>query len=714
MKIFLGRKTLGILFFLFCGLSSKETIAQQTNEDTFLVNRNLKLNDSLEIDALNAQAFKNSSSDPYFAIKYAKAALELSYKKNYLKGISSARNCLGIIYSDLGNYNLALKNYIAALDYYNKTGSKKKESAVLMNMAVAFINVGQFQNALKNTLRAIEIKQKIHDSLGLANAWLNLGLNYYSQKEYSNSEKYSRLALNLYGTLNNNEGKSKALNNLANVEYEKKNSKLAIELYLKAIEIQKQLNNKRGIASTLNNLGLLQEQMLNYKEAEIYYNKALLIRQEIKSPEDLVESFINLAELKIKMNNGAEALINLKQAEQLSRNLQNLELEKKISEAFVNFFERKKDFNSAYIYKSRLLIINDTLYNIERQKKIQDLQAVYDFEVGEKRLKKSEQELMNEQIGSKQKSMLLKVSMTALLLLLVFSIFLWRLNKQRQIASLKVELQKKTIEEKNKDILDSINYAQRIQQSFLPLKNEMDKILGDYFIYFKPRDIVSGDFYWAVKVMTTSKDSPHEEVIVVACADCTGHGVPGSMMSMIGNTLLNQTIKNPNINSPAEALDFLNNELPKNLKKQNQNDQIRDGMDIVMCAINKTKMKFYCAAANNPIWIVRNDGDENIMITVIPDKQAITASDETQKKPFTNHTIDLLKEDVIYLFTDGYADQFGGPKGKKFKYKQMQQILLANFAKPMDEQKKILNDNMKNWMGDLEQVDDILIIGIRV
>ncbi len=709
------RKILIILFQISFLTYSKISLSQpQSIKDSLLLLLKQTLPDTQRVNVLNALAFQILTNEPDKSIRYINEALFLSYKCNYESGVSSARNNLGIVYSNLGNYNLALMNYNLALKNYKKNGNRKKESAILMNMSVAYINAGQFQNALKNTFSSIAIKEALNDSIGLARAWLNLGLNYYKQKDYSNAEKYSQKSLQQYEKLNNLEGIGKAMNNLANTEYEKKNEKNSIILYQKALIIREQLNDKSGIAATLNNLGLVYEQMLNTKEAEKLYYQSYNIRKEIGAPEEIIESLINIAGLELKTNHVDDALIKLETAQALCDQSGNLLLEKKVTEGLIRVMDLKKNLAGAYKYKGRLLDINDSLYNQERQKKMQDLQAIYEFEEGEKKLKNREDELHSEQIQSRQKSQFLYISAAALFVLGGFSMVLWRINKQRKISSLKVELQKKTIEEKNKDILDSINYAQRIQQSFLPLKEEMDKILGDYFIYFKPRDIVSGDFYWAVKVKTTVKNTTNEEVIVVACADCTGHGVPGSMMSMIGNTLLNQTIKNQDINTPADALNFLNNELPKNLKKQNQNDQIRDGMDISMCAINKSEMKLYCAAANNPIWIARNDGHQKIMLRVIPDKQAITASDETQKKPFTNHSIDLLKDDVIYLFTDGYADQFGGPKGKKFKYKQMEEILLDIFNKPMNEQNKNLDSIMERWKGDLEQVDDILIIGIKI
>lgn len=268
-----------------------------------------------------------------------------------------------------------------------------------------------------------------------------------------------------------------------------------------------------------------------------------------------------------------------------------------------------------------------------------------------------------------------------------------------------LELKNDIIEEKSKDIRDSINYAQRIQQAILPAFEKIDKGLKDYFVFFKPKDIVSGDFYWHAAVKTTPKDAPSEDIVVIAAVDCTGHGVPGALMSIIGSTILNQTITNPDVNTPADVLSFLNKEINKTL------NSIKDGMDMALCVINLEKLELQYAGANNPLYIVRHKQ----FIEVKPDKQAIGADTENAEiKVFTNHKIKLEKGDSIYLFTDGYADQFGGPNGKKFKYKKFQELLIEIQDNSMEEQKHILNFHFEQWKGALEQVDDILVIGIRV
>jgi phosphoserine phosphatase RsbU/P len=267
-----------------------------------------------------------------------------------------------------------------------------------------------------------------------------------------------------------------------------------------------------------------------------------------------------------------------------------------------------------------------------------------------------------------------------------------------------LEEKNEIIEEKNKDISDSINYAQRIQQAVLPPLEKLDLILKDYFVLYKPKDVVSGDFYWHAHGTSTTNGKVND-IVVLAAVDCTGHGVPGALMSIIGTTILNQTVMNATVNTPAEALSFLNKEVTKSL------NSIKDGMDMALVTISMEKMELQYAGANNPIYIVRNKK----FMEIKADKKAIGAdTEDADDKVFTNNVIPLEKGDCIYLFTDGYADQFGGPLGKKFKYKKFQELLVEIQDNTTEEQKHILNYHHEQWKGNLEQVDDILVIGVRI
>ena len=269
-----------------------------------------------------------------------------------------------------------------------------------------------------------------------------------------------------------------------------------------------------------------------------------------------------------------------------------------------------------------------------------------------------------------------------------------------------IQAKNKIIELKNISIQDSINYAQRIQLSIFPPQEEMDATLKEYFIFYKPLTAISGDFYW---MRNAPAEADHGKIVMLAVADCTGHGVPGALMSIVGNTLLNQTIKSLTITSPAQTLDFLNVELQKNLKHKDAG-YIRDGMDIVICAIDYEKKLLHFSGANNSIYIVRN----NELIELKGDRQAISAATDQEKKPFSSQSLSIQSNDCIYLFTDGYSDQFGGERGKKFLDKRVKSLLVSMDAKNMQQQHDFLSQQFDAWRGDHDQVDDVLVIGFKI
>ena len=271
------------------------------------------------------------------------------------------------------------------------------------------------------------------------------------------------------------------------------------------------------------------------------------------------------------------------------------------------------------------------------------------------------------------------------------------LEEKVQERTLEIEEQKELVEEKQKDILDSITYAKRLQDAILPPVSFIKKFLPDSFLVYKPKDIVAGDFYW----MERSDDN-----ILIAAADCTGHGVPGALVSVVCSNALNRTVKEFHITEPGKILDKVRELVLETFEKSESN--VQDGMDISLCCINIKTKEVQWSGAYNSLWYIQNGAIHEVSA----DKQPIGKNDKPV--PFNTHKLNLQKGDTLYLFTDGYADQFGGPKGKKFKYKQMEELLLANASKPMDEQKDVLENTLEKWKGTLEQVDDILIIGIRV
>jgi phosphoserine phosphatase RsbU/P len=264
-----------------------------------------------------------------------------------------------------------------------------------------------------------------------------------------------------------------------------------------------------------------------------------------------------------------------------------------------------------------------------------------------------------------------------------------------------IERQRDEIAEHQKSITDSIKYAKRIQTAILPPDDYISKNLPDSFILYQPKDIVSGDFYW----MNTHKDD-----VFIAAVDCTGHGVPGAFMSIVGNNQLNHAVNVQGAQNPAQILNELNLGVTNTLRQKKVKYSVKDGMDIALCAINTKDKKIQFAGAYNPLYLIRDGEFQKIK----GDKFPIGAFLGEDLQKFTNHEFELKKGDIFYIFSDGYADQFGGPDGRKFMYKPFRELLMKIHKEPMERQKEILYETLTQWRGDEVQVDDIIVIGIRI
>lgn len=264
-----------------------------------------------------------------------------------------------------------------------------------------------------------------------------------------------------------------------------------------------------------------------------------------------------------------------------------------------------------------------------------------------------------------------------------------------------IDKQKEQIEEYFVQVTDSIKYAQKIQEAILPPESYVRRLLPDSFILYKPKDIVSGDFYWL---------GESDERVFFAAVDCTGHGVPGAFMSIVGYNQLKQAIITTNGGTPAQILDHLNQGVSETLHQKDENSTSKDGMDIAICSLNHKTKELEYAGAFNPLYLLR-DGE---IIQTKGDKFPIGSFLDGETPNFTNNKIQLLEGDQLYIFSDGYADQFGGPRGKKFMYKKFRDLLIENGKKDLSVQKELLVESLQSWMGDEEQVDDILVIGVKV
>lgn len=344
---------------------------------------------------------------------------------------------------------------------------------------------------------------------------------------------------------------------------------------------------------------------------------------------------------------------------------------------------------------------------------IQDEYAQIEIKLKEKeKLVKEQDHTINKQIDDifhksnkieEQKS-IIWLSVIFLIIVSVLGILAFRSYRLKNKANkvilsqkAEIEEQHQVLEEQHREITDSINYAKRIQDAILPPLKLVKGYMPDSFILYKPKDIVAGDFYWMEGV---------NNLIIFAAADCTGHGVPGAMVSVVCHNAMNRAVKEFMLVKPNEILDKTREIVMETFEKSDED--VNDGMDVALCSINTESKKLNFSGANNGLYLVR----DGVLTQIKPDKQPI--GNYKDPKPFTNHEFDLKKGDVIYAFSDGYPDQFGGPKGKKFMYKSFRNLLLDIHKKSMDEQHNLLLDAFNEWKGDIEQIDDVCVIGVRI
>ncbi len=263
-----------------------------------------------------------------------------------------------------------------------------------------------------------------------------------------------------------------------------------------------------------------------------------------------------------------------------------------------------------------------------------------------------------------------------------------------------IEAQRDLLFDQKKEITDSIGYAQRIQAAILPHKSYLDRVIPEYFVLFKPRDIVSGDFYWIKEV---------DSSIVIVAADCTGHGVPGAFMSMLGITLLNELFVEGRTSRPGDIMEQLRTKVKAMLVQEGNIRDQKDGMDMAIAVINKEKKHLQFAGAYNPLYLIRNGSQ---LIELKGDKQPIGVHwEETE---FRNQVVELKENDSIYVFSDGYVDQYGGEDRKKFKTRKFKELLLSVQSESMEKQKQIIDNAFEKWRGNTEQIDDVCVIGVRI
>ncbi len=467
----------------------------------------------------------------------------------------------------------------------------------------------------------------------------------------------------------------------------------ALEYHLKALAIREIQDDKTQLANTYNNLGLVYKNKSDYNKALFYLRRSLVIKLDIKE-KTLSAAYNNLSIVFRRMrvydscvyycHKAIDEGLKWKRGSVIAEGLMSL----------AEVYDAKNDAKMSLHYYKRLKAVEDSISAEKINTDFMELQSKYESDKKDADLKLQSESLKTAEALNSRKNILITLSTIALIMALIAAVFIFRSYTQSKRSAQALKAKNKIIEEKNKEITDSINYAKNIQESLITNEKVFTDNLKDHFILYLPKDIVAGDFYWAQKV--------GNEFLII-CADCTGHGVPGAFMSLMGMAYLKDIIIQKNIIRP----DLVLNDLREQIIESFGPNGNKDGMDASFVKINGKELQV--AAANNSIWILR----DNESIVVKPDKFPI-GQYGGKKEPFTLNSIALKENDVVLMYTDGYGDQFGGPNNKKFKHSAMEKLLAKNQHLPMSEIKKLLYDTLKEWQGDNEQIDDILVIGFRV
>jgi serine phosphatase RsbU (regulator of sigma subunit) len=660
-----------------------------------------------EIDSLLAKSERLAESSPDSMLKFAFKSAELSQSRNSPDHLARSYRAIGKAYGKLNELDNQISYFQKAQKIASTSSDEKLKTEITLSLAGAFFNKGKLDEAFllfrkiktsveksndSKTLyevyswesslfinddnldsaeycydKMLTIATANRDTSKIANAYRELSFINFKKERFDEGMKYSQKALELYTKINNIDGLARVYKDMGDVNWEKKNIKKSIEYYAQAYEIQKTRNNISRISIGACDLAYMYALDKRKDLLDKYGDEAYLLAQQTKSWSVIQYSSMWLSEA----------------------------------------YEKIGDYKKALFYHKALRSINDSITNKTRIEKNSREVLESGFEEKVRNIKQEEEKRQAVAAEKEnQQQMIRNILIMGFIIALVLLFIAFRSYVEKKKANVivsrqkeEVEMQKQKIEEINKEMTDSINYAKIIQRSILPDPKEIMKVFPQSFGLYKPKSVVSGDFYWFTK---------KNDIAMIAAVDCTGHGVPGALMSMIGFEKLNEAVAH-NLTLPAEILSQLNKGVKTTLKQKESRGGSQDGMDIALCCFDLMKNILRFSGAQRPLWIVRG----NDVLEFKSSKVSIggTTPDEQE---FIAHEIQLQKGDSIYIFSDGFADQFGGSKGKKIMTKNFKETILTIQNVSFLEQEKILDKKLMEWQGNFEQVDDILVIGIRI
>ncbi|MFP4023623.1 MAG: tetratricopeptide repeat protein [Thiohalospira sp.] len=657
------------------------------------------------------------------AIVHFEKSLEISETQDFAEGKAAALNRMGNTYQLMGQYEQALKFYQQALIINKEIDNNQEIARNLTNLGSIFRMFGNYEQAINQHLEALKIYEELQNNEGIAWSALNIARLFKMMKNYDKSIEYINQSLKIYRKIEEDNrvrvGVTLCLKEFGDVYSEMGDFDKAIEYINRVLDMNKQSGNNLGVANSLSMLGKIYFDAGEYQKATSFLKRAKSLKDSLNDHTEITSILRYLGKINLIKGNVSQATQDLKNSLEFAIN-QNLKED--VKEAYLalsELYENTGNNPKALEYYKLYTGLKDSLNN----QKISELELQYEFDKVQRQIEFEQKQKDAEQEARLQKQKIFTwVFVAGFIFVFIFSVFIYKSYQRKKRTNIILTQQKKEIEQQkdeieaqrdfvtkqrdqiahqNEIITDSIEYAKRIQSALLPQESYLDTLLPEHFVFMKPKNIVSGDFFWV-----TEKQGK----IIVAVADCTGHGVPGAFMSMLGVAFLNEIVNNSTKTSPGLILNRLRDYIIESLHQEYGYSGSKDGMDMALISIDKKTLKLEYAGAYNPVFIIRNSELNELK----GDKMPIGIHAVKVDKEFSNHQFQLQKNDMIYLFSDGYVDQFGGKDGMKLKMKPFKELLLEISDKNMVYQLKKLESYIENWQGDYSQLDDMIVMGIRV
>lgn len=692
-------------FFIACCFVFifSSTQGQETKSDS-LVQRFNSITDPCKKASLAFRISRISQgTNQVRALDYANKGLLFAMKCGNDTLVGDAMNVLGTVYYINGDFDQARKYYEKAIPFYKKARQKIGEATSINNVGLTYINQGRYSEGLKYQFESLAIYDSVGFEQGvsrtynaIAVVYCELGSITHNADNYKNALVYLRKCLAMSSKAKDSTGYNNVLINIGNVYRSTGVFDSALYYYQAAEKMARKLSDQTAFTNSIGNIADVFLQQGKYQEAIAFGEQVLELKKNLGDQLGQASVEIILSQAYQKSGDTKKSFELLLDAYSLAEKVGAVN-EQSQSARFLaqqqadrgNYFEAWKLLN---VYAN----LSDSITQKENRQIIQELKRFTD-EDQKKQIELLTQQSQIADLKSNRQSQMLMFSVIGFALLMIIALTIYSRFLVKKKANQNLQLAYSTIEEKNKSITDSIRYAKNLQEAILPSLDVIHRLLPDHFLIYLPKDIVAGDFYWVEE---------HEGLIYFAAADCTGHGVPGALVSVVCSKALQQAVFQFKCENPGAILDKATELVLETFDRHG--NEVNDGMDISLACWNPQTRELKWAGAFNPVVIVQNGQ----LTTILPNKQPVGRAENRQA--FTTHSFQVPEKTMLYLLTDGYQDQFGGEKGKKFKQKQLLELLDQVSDLNCPEQKKVLEDKFLSWKGEVEQVDDVLIFGIRV